>query len=93
MNVLNEFYSYFMKPSVVAKCKKGKHLLKLDLSEKNLPKKLLFIALKAYVNCSLCLQKKLPLENDTLYFLYFYFFILYFSKNTFLSNNVTVKSL
>ena len=48
VNLAKEFYSYFVKPSVVAKCKKGKHLPKLDLSEKNiLPKKLLFIGLKA----------------------------------------------
>ena len=48
VNLVKEFYSYFVKPSVVAKCKKGTHLLKLDLSEKNLlPKKLLFIGLKA----------------------------------------------
>ena len=36
VNLVKEFYSYFVKPSVVAKCKKGKRLLKLDLSEKNL---------------------------------------------------------
>lgn len=37
-----------MKPSAVAQCKRGKNLLQLDLSEKNLlPKKLLFISLKA----------------------------------------------
>ena len=37
-----------MKPSVVAKCKKEKQLLKLDLTEKYfLPKKFLFIDLKA----------------------------------------------
>ena len=34
MNLVKEFYSYFVKPSVVAKCKKRKHLLKLGLSEK-----------------------------------------------------------
>ena len=91
VNLVKEFFSYFVKPSVVAKCKKGKHLLKLDLSEKNiLPKKLIFIGLKAkklvdklgyensvvvefldrvrkaYVECGLYLQNKLPLENDHL---------------------------
>ena len=59
VNLVKEFYSYFVKPSVVATCKKGKHLLKLDLSEKNvLPKKLLFIGVKAKK-----LLEKLGYEN------------------------------
>ena len=91
VNLMEEFFSYFVKPSVAAKCKKGKHLLKLDLSETNiLPKNLLFIGLKAkklvdkfgnensvvvefldrvkkaYIECGLYLQKKLPLENNNL---------------------------
>ena len=85
------FLSCFVKPSVVAKCMKGKYILHLDLSEKNiLPKKLLVIGFKAkkladklgywnaimvefldcvmeaFVDCGLYLQKKVPLENDTL---------------------------
>ena len=48
VNLVKKFYSYFVKSIVVAKCKKGKHLLKLDLSEKNLLlKKLMLIGLKA----------------------------------------------
>ena len=34
VNLVKEFYFYFVKPSVVAKCKKGTHLLKVDLNEK-----------------------------------------------------------
>lgn len=48
LNLVNKFYSHFVKPGVLAKCKKGKQFLNLDLSEKNiLPKKLLFIGTKA----------------------------------------------
>ena len=52
VNLVKKFYSYFVKPSVVAKCKKGKHLLKLDLNDENiLPEKLLFIGVKAKKTC------------------------------------------
>ena len=48
VNLVKEFHSYFLKPSAVAQCKRGKNLLQLDLNEKNLlPKKLLLISLKA----------------------------------------------
>ena len=73
VNLVKEFHSYFLKPSAAAQCKRGKNLLQLDLSEKNLlPKKLLLISLKAKKPvdklgyCGLYLQKKLPPENDSL---------------------------
>ena len=42
-----EFMSYFVKPDVLEKCKRGKHFLELSLKTSLLPKELMFIGFKA----------------------------------------------
>ena len=47
ISIVKKFLSYFVKPEDLAKCKKGKHFLKLDLKNSLLPKDLLFVGFKA----------------------------------------------
>ena len=91
VSCVRTFFSYFVKPDVLVKCKKGQQLLDLELKKENLlPKELIFIGktakelvdklgsehvdvvnfldktAKAYLNCGIYIQKKLPLESKML---------------------------
>ena len=46
--VVRKFFSFFVRPDILEKCKKGKDLLSLDLDKKNLlPRKLMYVGFKA----------------------------------------------
>ena len=66
VSLVKEFYSYFVNPSVLEKCKTAKQLLALDLKKENLlPSDLMFVGIKA----KKLIEKLGKKHADVVYFL------------------------